>query len=169
MGTEKDFLRPKNRDNRPPDELVELEADIAVDVMDAGAAGAAVEDAVVEAAILIGVSFGEGGWMEARFCAKAFLADNVDESTEPVPRPRLGLRKMLLPKLDLSRSVLLVLSRMRQAERRIWSLYFSSSRVWSSTAGLTTALPERRCQSIGIVFDAAPVMSTTMMTEQRRV
>lgn len=108
MGPEKDFLRPKNRDNRPPDELVELEADIAVDVMDAGAAGAAVEDAVVEAAILIGVSFGEGGWMEARFCAKAFLPDNVDESTEPVPRPRLGLRKMLLPKLDLSRSVLLV-------------------------------------------------------------
>lgn len=102
MGPEMDFLRLKNLAIRPPDVVFVASAVIEPDLETTAATGAAVEGELFDVRLK---SF--EGLLAAR--GLSFLLLEAFESAEPVRRrPKLGLRKMALPMVDLSRSVLLV-------------------------------------------------------------
>lgn len=94
MGLEMDFLRPKNRANRPG--CVEL-------------AGAGAEmDADLGIAATTGAEAGDGSTGGVEAGGAAVSLRKTDESAEPVRRRKLDLLKMAVPMVELSRSVLLV-------------------------------------------------------------
>lgn len=95
-----DFLRPKRRENRLVDVLADAEVDAEMGV-DAGAA--VVDDTLLVVALssAVGVAAGDG-------LVGIFSEGEAEESVEPVRRGKLGLLKIALPIVVLSRWVLLV-------------------------------------------------------------
>lgn len=101
-GLETDFRRPKNFANRPVEELVGL---IGSKVLTGTTSmlGNTIEGSELPEIAVDSTT----GFMDA-ICCRIFSDCVAVESLEPLRRRRLGLRKMEVPMLDLSRGVLFV-------------------------------------------------------------